>query len=298
MNLGDLLPAARIVVPLPAKTLHDAAEQLMASFVETGVGADVSKLLERLEETPPREAVTVGEDAFILHFRSDAVHGAGAALGVTAEPVGLDPESDRTARVVVVLVAPHQDASTFLQAIAAFDRVLGRPEVAERIAGAASAADVLEVRPLFETELPGHVAVSDVMMRRPRSVWPDATLADVAKVMVANRLPAIPVTSEQGAVLGLVTHRDILEVALPWYLRQLSDKAFATRPADARQDPRAIPVREVMDRSVLCLSEDQTLADVAHMLVAKGVDRFPVVRDGALVGLLTRDDIVRRLFGP
>jgi CBS domain-containing protein len=52
-----------------------------------------------------------------------------------------------------------------------------------------------------------------------------------------------------------------------------------------------------MDRSVLCVSEDQTIADVATMMVNKDADRFPVVREGVLVGFITRGDIVRRVLG-
>jgi CBS domain-containing protein len=118
--------------------------------------------------------------------------------------------------------------------------------------------------------------------------------------MSANRVSALPVTSETGEVLGIVTHRDILRVALPRYLRTMSGGEFTTMDEDygSQPDPRRIPVRDVMDRSVLCVSADQTLADIANMIVGRGVDRFPVVRDGKLVGMLTRGDIVRRLYGP
>jgi CBS domain-containing protein len=51
-----------------------------------------------------------------------------------------------------------------------------------------------------------------------------------------------------------------------------------------------------MARSVLCLNEDQTLADVAGLMQTKDVDRFPVVREGIVVGFLTRADLVRRLI--
>jgi len=63
-------------------------------------------------------------------------------------------------------------------------------------------------------------------------------------------------------------------------------------------DPRLIPVKEVMARSVLCLSEEQTLADVANLISSKDVDRFPVVREGVVVGFLTRADLIRRLIAP
>jgi len=39
------------------------------------------------------------------------------------------------------------------------------------------------------------------------------------------------------------------------------------------------------------------VGEVATMMLNRGIDRFPVVRDGALIGFLTRGDMVRRLFG-
>ena len=62
-------------------------------------------------------------------------------------------------------------------------------------------------------------------------------------------------------------------------------------------EPGDVAVREVMDRSVLCLADDQTIADAAALMLSKEVDRFPVTRDGALVGFVTRGDIVRKLLG-
>jgi CBS domain-containing protein len=52
-----------------------------------------------------------------------------------------------------------------------------------------------------------------------------------------------------------------------------------------------------MARSVLCVSDDQTVADAAHLLASKDVDSAPVVQDGVLRGFVTRADLVRRLMG-
>jgi predicted transcriptional regulator len=57
-------------------------------------------------------------------------------------------------------------------------------------------------------------------------------------------------------------------------------------------------VGEVMNRNVLCASEDQAMADVATMMINKDIARFPVTRDGILVGTLTKEEVVRRMFGP
>jgi CBS domain-containing protein len=75
---------------------------------------------------------------------------------------------------------------------------------------------------------------------------------------------------------------------LPAYVKRVTTGEFLApvRPGGAAVEPSRIPVKEAMDRSVLCLSEDQSLADAASLLVARDV------------GFITRGDIVRRLFGP
>jgi len=57
-------------------------------------------------------------------------------------------------------------------------------------------------------------------------------------------------------------------------------------------------VRDVMTRQVLCVAPEQPAAEVAALMSNKDVERVPVVREGKLVGFLTRGDIVRKLIGP
>ena len=114
--------------------------------------------------------------------------------------------------------------------------------------------------------------------------------------MVSVQIQTSALFGLAAAVLGLVTHGVLLKHLLPAYLKR---EAAGTAGQRARgvADPHTIPVRDVMDRSVLCVSEDQPLAEVANMMITRNIEQFPVVREGQLVGLLTRAEIVRRLFG-
>ncbi len=302
MNLRDLLSPERIVIPLPAKTLHDAAEQLIASFVETGTASEASKLVGQVSETPADEALAVGDDAFILHVRSDAMESVAAALGVTAEPVALEQESEKSARIVVVVAGPPKDTPTLLQSVTGFAHALGNKEVPAAILAASSSAEVEEISDLMDVELPEVILVGDVMRRKARSVTPETTLREAASMMTRYHLGSIPVLSDEGEVLGMVSGRDLLALALPRYLKEIRSGGRSSAETELEEDEEAVdpgnvPVRDVMDRSVLCLSEDQSLGEVAALMVAKDADRFPVARDGILVGILTRGGVVRLLFG-
>ena len=111
-------------------------------------------------------------------------------------------------------------------------------------------------------------------------------------MMVQRGLRAVPVVGDRSEVLGLITVGDALQELLP-----RRGAGPQTNPGEEAARPGAtLQARDVMTRSVLCVSEDQSLVDAASMMVNRGVDQLPVVREGELVGLLTRDAILKLLF--
>lgn len=303
MKLGDLLAADRVLVPLQAQTLQQAGALLAEAVIASGLVSDPERLRQLVAEALPRDAVRLAGQAYLVHFRTEAVSRLGVALGVAAGPIARRREAAgrRGARIVVLIVAPQKDAATYLKAAAAFARALGRREVVESLLEARRPEDVLQAAPLADLSLPGQLMVRDFMTSKVLSVRADQTLEYAARLMVAHDVPSLPVVSPSGDVLGVVGHREVLRFLLPAHVKRVTTGEFLSpvRPGGAQAvEPSRIPVKEAMDRSVLCLSEDQSLADVASLLVARDVDRFPVVREGKLVGFITRGDIVRRLFGP
>jgi CBS domain-containing protein len=299
VKLTQLLAPDRIVLGLPGQTVREAARPLMQAVIASGRGLDPERLESLLSEAVPGEAVTVGQRAFLLHFRTDAVDGVTAALGVAARPVHRERDESKEARIVLLLLAPQGEGGTYLRALAAFARALADDDVVTMLESARTPDDVLSAPALAAVDVAGQLLVRDVLAGPVVSVQPDLPLVEAGRLMVKLHVGTIPVVSEGKEVLGAVSHGDILRHLLPQQLRKLSGEYPAVgRRSRASQAPKELFVRDVMDRSVLCLSDDQPLTDAAALMVTKRLERVPVVRDGVLVGLLTREDIVRRLFGP
>ena len=298
MKLIELLDRERVIVPLAATKLEDAALELTETMVASGVAIEPDRLRDLVRGALPKEIVSIGQ-AFLLHYRTEAVNQHAAALGVAKKPLRPKGDEEKGSRIVILVVAPPREINAHLRALSAFARALGRHEVVEAILSAKQPEDILESEALTELALPGYLTVRDVMVRRRLSVQPDAPLGEAARLMVAHDVVALPVVSETDEVLGVITHRELLRNLLPMYVKRLSSGEFrqAPRGGEGITDPHTLPVREVMDRTVLCISEEQTLADVATMMLNRNIERFPVVSEGKLVGFLDRGDIVRRLLG-
>jgi len=305
VKLRELLDARRVIVPLKARTVRDATRQLAKALIASGAVADEGRLTELLKSEWPEDIVAVSERAFLPHFRTDAVKSLAVALGVATDPLCLPNDPNHCARVVVLIVAPTAEASGYLRAMSAIAQALSNDEALVALHAASSAADVLGIAALGDAPVPPEVTVGDLMSTAVTSVTPEMALKDAAQTMLGRRVRAVPVIGPNREVLGILTDGHLLRFMLPLRVSQMSTgqyravkKAVRGAPTEPKhKEPGEAPVRDVMDRTVLCLAEDQSIADVAALMLSKELDHFPVTRDGALVGFLTRGDIVRKLLG-
>lgn len=294
MRLTDLLSPRRVVVPLAAASLEEGIRILVDACVADARVADAARLREAIRQSWPEDTMSLGPHAWLPHFRTDAVPALVVALGLAQAPIPrLDAEPDaRDApdpRMILLIVAPPGDNAAYLQTVAVFARALARPDVAAGLLAARSSAEVLALPPLRSLELEGQLLVRDLMRAQVVALRPEETLDAAASQLQRHGVEALPVVSETGEVVGLLSYRELLRNLVPGYVQRVT---AGTAPAEAR-----VPlVRDVMARSVLCVSEDQTLADAAQLLAARDVERVPVVREGVLRGFVTRADLVRRLL--
>lgn len=136
----------------------------------------------------------------------------------------------------------------------------------------------------MDEELLVEHALSSVRYR----VYPDTPFEEVLDLIVRRQLHAVPVVGEDYEVLGIITTGDALKTLLG---------SARGREGGAGDAGPGLAARDVMTRTVLCVSEDQFLTEAAQMMANRDVEQLPVVREGRLVGFLTRDSVLVALRG-
>jgi CBS domain-containing protein len=294
VRLRDFLAPERAVVPLSATTLQQAAAELLERLATAHGVLDAAKLRRRVTEARAEDFVAMGDRALLLHYRTGAVGQLLVAIGIAPAPicVRVADEEERCARVVLLVATPPRHAARYLQVVAAFARLLRKPEVLESILTARSPQALMDLESFSGYPFPEQLTVRDVMSYQPRTVRADSSLTEVARTLVRTGLGALPVVDEDDRVLGMVSEREVIR-------HLLTIQAFTGPDARAIAPPAAgsKTVRDAMTRRVLCVAPEQPLAEVASLMSNKDVDRVPVVREGRLVGFLTRGDIVRKVIG-
>lgn len=293
MHLSEYLTPSRCVVPLEAQTVVDAALVLAETLHAQGLLTSHDRLIERIEEARPEDIIGMADRAFVLHYRTDAAKDLVAAIGVASKPLRRElGDSYQSARVVALIIAPPRVAPRYLQVVGALARFLASPDRIRPLLDAASGADLAALPDLVAWEMRSELTVRDLMSHTPRTVNPDAPFRAAVLEMVRAGVGGLPVVDEENRVVGMLSERELLRHLLRHYL----PRAGGDSPIPPPLNPKRT-VRDVMTRQVLCVSPEQPLAEVASLMLNKDVDRVPVVKEGLLVGFLTRGDIVRRLIG-
>ena len=140
----------------------------------------------------------------------------------------------------------------------------------------------------------------DIMTTSVITATPEMSIHDAATLLADHRISGMPVVDETGEVVGIVSEGDLLRRAetgagggrRAWWLELLASNREVSATY-AKAETRA--VREVMNTHVISISENMPLKEIAEILERRHITRVPVMKDGALVGIVSRSNLIRAL---
>jgi CBS domain-containing protein len=285
--LSKYLPTEHIIVPLKARTFRDALVEMVNKLIALGAVRDAQALQQELTNATSKDVVSIGPDVALPHFRTDAVDRLLVSLGIAREP--LETDQPHPPRVIALVISPPEAATLYLQTVAALARLFEARDIVRRLASATSPAEVASMPEIGSVKIRPELTVRDLMTHEATTVGPDDLARDIVDIMVRKRLRALPVVGDKLEVLGIVSEWDVMRGLLPHI------PSVATEEENLPEGEQ-LTAREIMTRSVLCVSEEMGLEEAVNLMINKKVEQCPVVRESVFTGMLTRSDIIRKLF--
>jgi CBS domain-containing protein len=148
-------------------------------------------------------------------------------------------------------------------------------------------------------DTPSLETASDLMTTAIVSVAIGTSVRDVARLLLENRISAVPVLGADQQLLGMVSEGDLVgrndadRVARrDWWLVLLGDGQPLAEPLEALA---ARPVEQVMRAPVMTIEAQAPLYEIAEMFRVYDIKRLPVMRGGRIAGIVSRSDLVRAM---
>lgn len=131
--------------------------------------------------------------------------------------------------------------------------------------------------------------VRDIMTRSVVTTRPAISVKDAAVALAGHGVTLLPVLDESDRVVGVLTEADVVRQRIPLDPRQGAWQGSHAGP------PPPITVGEVMSSPPLTTNPATDAAELARVMIDRGVRSVPVVEDDRLVGVITRRDLVRTI---
>lgn len=142
----------------------------------------------------------------------------------------------------------------------------------------------------------------DIMNKNVITVLEDTMIEEVADILTKNKISGLPVVNKAGKLVGMVTEGDLLHKETnprtPGYLNILGALIYIGGVDKYKEDLKklaATRASEIMTTDVITVSGDAKVEQVAAMMVNHNIKRVPVIENDALIGIISRADIIKTM---
>ncbi len=142
----------------------------------------------------------------------------------------------------------------------------------------------------------------DIMTTEVITVKPGDKVEEVARLLVEKKISGVPVVDDEGKLVGVVSEKDLTiksqDLRMPFFVTLFDSIIFLENPNRFKEDLRkyaGIKVSDIMTTKVVTVKEDAEITEIVNMMARKKVNRIPVLRDGKVVGIISRNDILKTL---
>jgi len=144
----------------------------------------------------------------------------------------------------------------------------------------------------------------DLMTADLALVSPETPALKIAKILLDRGISGVPVVDTSGAVLGMVSEGDLLgrrqeekDLRRDWWLILLAEGEQLSPEFLAQLRSNELTARELMTSPAITVDENTYDREIASLLSKHGIKRVPVVRNGKVVGIVSRADLIRGQAG-
>jgi acetoin utilization protein AcuB len=137
--------------------------------------------------------------------------------------------------------------------------------------------------------------VRDIMTRNPFSIEQDTPLRTAIDMMVERKVRHLPVVDERGAVIGIITDRDLRSAVLTPALEPYLSEAARRRLRGVVGALESLRVKDAMTCNPITTRPDMPVTQAAALMLEARIGSLPVIENGKLIGIVTDRDAVKAL---
>ncbi|MCX7014679.1 MAG: PTS sugar transporter subunit IIA [Candidatus Sumerlaeota bacterium] len=299
MKLYSLLTEDQVLLNVQSTSLEGALDEMLAPFRERLAAIGLDSVKQSLLERERKTSTSIIEGVALPHARVDGLQDLLLALGAAAEgvePVGGGPNR---LHLIFLILTPLTKNTLMLQTLAAVARLLSSPKTRQALRTVKTPGRALKIIEESGVDVKKTLCANDIMNPADEVARPDMPLAAAMELLVQAPEDGVPVVNDAGELIGELAASDIIAIGLPKYMDLMENPVVLGNLEPFEQffkKERHLKVADVARKEVMDVEPETPVVQIAHRMITERRRRCYVVRDGKLVGALSRKDIVIKVL--
>ncbi|OGF21439.1 hypothetical protein A2316_02335 [Candidatus Falkowbacteria bacterium RIFOXYB2_FULL_38_15] len=141
--------------------------------------------------------------------------------------------------------------------------------------------------------------VKEVMIKNVITLRAEQTLAEAAEVLVGKNISGAPVVGRGNKLVGMISEKDLFKALYPdskdilLHIKSWFEKEKIKYKVEKK---KKTIIKDLMTKTVVSVGEEDAILKAGALMLSTNIHRLPVLRDGKLVGIVSRRDIFRKLL--
>lgn len=138
----------------------------------------------------------------------------------------------------------------------------------------------------------------DIMTKEVITIKPEATVEELARLLIEHKISGVPVTDETNRLIGIITENDLISqnkrLHIPTVIR-LFDAYILLGSGKMEEEIKkmaAATVNDICTKKVVTITEETSVEEIATIMSERNIHLIPVIRDGFVVGIVGKADVV------
>lgn len=146
------------------------------------------------------------------------------------------------------------------------------------------------------------LTAKDIMTTKVITVGKNTSVKELAEIFWKNKISGAPVVDENGKVIAVVTESDLIDqnkkVHIPTMISILDSVIFLESSKKTEKEIKKMAgntVQDICAMELVSVGEDTSLDEIATIMSEKKLHTLPVIKDGQLIGVIGKSDIIRSM---
>jgi CBS domain-containing protein len=144
----------------------------------------------------------------------------------------------------------------------------------------------------------------DIMEKNVVTINEDESVEDVARLLIEKGISGVPVVDADNNLKGIISDGDLIyrdkQIHIPAVVQILDSTIFVESLKKFQEELKKITaykVKDMMTTKVITVDVNTPIEEIATLMIEKRINRVPVLEKGKVVGIITRQNVLKSMIG-